>query len=261
MGIVELVEEDILHHYDNAAGCRFFGVRPGETAGERSPPSARRRTSCKSGSTNTAIVPPRAAVRFEYQYEPPSGPLAHGDCQSYRGQCPRPGTLLLRRRGHHVASRGGGCHSEKASCASVAWPTVCRPSSGFPISTASAPTSTRPGWNSRGSIEQELGDGWIDNLHPDDRDPYLNAYANAFAEHKSFELEYRLRHKDGVYRWVLARGTPRFNPSGGFAGFVGLCLDVTDRAPPKRPSGGASATSPTSSTTPTSGCTGSVPMG
>jgi PAS domain S-box-containing protein len=79
------------------------------------------------------------------------------------------------------------------------------------------------------SIEQELGDGWTENLHPDDRDRYLNAYSNAFNEHKSFELEYRLRRKDGDYRWVLARGTPRFNPSGGLAGFVGFCLDMTDR--------------------------------
>src|SRR5690606_2639538 len=41
--------------------------------------------------------------------------------------------------------------------------------------------------------------------------------------------EYRLRRCDGVYRWVLARGTPRFTPAGEFAGFVGLCMDVTDR--------------------------------
>jgi PAS domain S-box-containing protein len=77
--------------------------------------------------------------------------------------------------------------------------------------------------------EQELGDGWVDNVHPDHRDRYLDAYRAAFAARKPFEIEYVLRRHDGEYRWVLARGTPRFTPSGEFAGFVGLCLDITDR--------------------------------
>ncbi len=78
-------------------------------------------------------------------------------------------------------------------------------------------------------IEQELGEGWIENLHPDDRERYLREYTAAFVSREPFELEYRLRRHDGEYRWVMARGTPRFTPSGTFAGFVGLCLDVTDR--------------------------------
>ena len=79
------------------------------------------------------------------------------------------------------------------------------------------------------TVEQEGGYGWADNIHPDDRARYLGAYASAFAGRRPFELEYRLRRRDGADRWVLARGTPRFTPSGGFAGFVGLCLDVTER--------------------------------
>jgi PAS domain S-box-containing protein len=79
------------------------------------------------------------------------------------------------------------------------------------------------------SLEQELGDGWIEHLHPEDRVRYLSAYTDAFAVREPFEVEYRLRRHDGIYRWVLARGTPRFTPSGAFAGYVGLCMDVTDR--------------------------------
>jgi PAS domain S-box-containing protein len=79
------------------------------------------------------------------------------------------------------------------------------------------------------AVNQELGNGWIENVHRADREKYLEAYSTAFAARDSFELEYRLRRHDGNYRWVLARGTPRFTPSGAFAGFVGLCLDVTDR--------------------------------
>jgi PAS domain S-box-containing protein len=78
-------------------------------------------------------------------------------------------------------------------------------------------------------LEKELGNGWIDNIHPEDRDRYLKTYYDAFASRTPFEIEYQLRRVDGEYRWVLARGTPRFTPGGNFAGFVGLCLDVTDR--------------------------------
>lgn len=77
--------------------------------------------------------------------------------------------------------------------------------------------------------DEQQGDGWMECIHPDDRDRYLGAYTAAFAVRDPFEVEYRLRRSDGVYRWVLARGTPRFTPTGDFAGFVGLCLDVTDR--------------------------------
>ena len=78
-------------------------------------------------------------------------------------------------------------------------------------------------------LEAELGDGWQDHVHPADRDRYLSEYAAAYAERRPFEVEYRLRRHDGAYRWVLAGGKPRFTPAGEFAGFVGLCIDVTDR--------------------------------
>jgi PAS domain S-box-containing protein len=77
--------------------------------------------------------------------------------------------------------------------------------------------------------EAERGAGWTDDIHPDDHLRYVTAYRAALAERRAFEVEYRLRRSDGAYRWVLARGRPRFTPSGGFVGFVGLCLDVTDR--------------------------------
>jgi PAS domain S-box-containing protein len=79
------------------------------------------------------------------------------------------------------------------------------------------------------SMEQELGDGWIENIHPDHRERYLRAYRKAFEALEPFEIEYQLRRQDGVYRWVLARGEPRFAPTGGFLGFLGVCLDITDR--------------------------------
>jgi len=78
------------------------------------------------------------------------------------------------------------------------------------------------------SLREELGDGWMENIYPADRQRYLQVYLGAFASRKPFEVEYKLRRHDGEFRWVLARGTPRFTPTGTFAGFSGLCLDITE---------------------------------
>jgi len=79
------------------------------------------------------------------------------------------------------------------------------------------------------SPDLELGDGWVAGIHPDDRARCLNLYATCFDARKPFEMVYRLRRHDGEYRWVLDQGVPRFNPDGTFAGYVGACLDITDR--------------------------------
>lgn len=76
---------------------------------------------------------------------------------------------------------------------------------------------------------QESGDGWTEDIYPPDRKRYLELYTAAFLAREPFELEYRLRRHDGEYRWMVVRGTPRFSTAGVFAGFSGLCLDVTDR--------------------------------
>ena len=79
------------------------------------------------------------------------------------------------------------------------------------------------------SLGEQLGHGWEDAIHPADRARYMAAYNAGFDAREPFEVEYRLRRHDGEYRWVLARGKPRVAPGGAFAGFVGLCIDITDR--------------------------------
>ncbi len=75
----------------------------------------------------------------------------------------------------------------------------------------------------------ELGDGWAEGVYPDDSNRCLGTYAEAFKRREAFEMEYRLRRKDGEYRWILDDGVPRFNPDGTFAGYIGSCIDITDR--------------------------------
>ncbi len=78
-------------------------------------------------------------------------------------------------------------------------------------------------------LEAELGNGWADEIHNEDRKRCLETYSQAFDRRQPFEMEYRVRRKDGEYRWVLDIGVPRFNPDGNFAGYIGSCLDITDR--------------------------------
>ena len=78
-------------------------------------------------------------------------------------------------------------------------------------------------------LEAELGDGWVEGVHPDDSNRCFETYAEAFKRRESFEMEYRLRRRDGEYSWILDNGVPRFNPDGTFAGYIGSCIDITER--------------------------------
>jgi PAS domain S-box-containing protein len=79
------------------------------------------------------------------------------------------------------------------------------------------------------SKEQELGQGWMQGIHPDDYDVISETYATKFAQRQSLEMEYRLRRHDGEYRWVLDSGVPRFSSESIFLGYIGSCLDITER--------------------------------
>ena len=78
------------------------------------------------------------------------------------------------------------------------------------------------------SLDQELGNGWADGVHPDDVAGCVETYCASFDARQSFRMEYRLRRRDGEYRWVLDNGIPLFAPDGTFAGYIGSCIDITD---------------------------------
>jgi PAS domain S-box-containing protein len=78
------------------------------------------------------------------------------------------------------------------------------------------------------TMEQELGYGWIESVHPDDQHSCVSTYLSAFEARRDFRAEYRLRRRDGEYRWVLHEGVPRAQPDEKFLGYVGCCIDVTD---------------------------------
>ncbi|MEP6572886.1 MAG: PAS domain S-box protein [Gemmatimonadota bacterium] len=79
------------------------------------------------------------------------------------------------------------------------------------------------------SLDQELGSGWLEGVHPDDLPRCLDSYIYAVENERGFESDFRLRRADGEYRWVLNKGTPRYASDGTFLGFIGSCIDITER--------------------------------
>jgi len=79
------------------------------------------------------------------------------------------------------------------------------------------------------AVDQELGEGWLKGVHTEDLAHCLEVCGTAFGKREPFTVEYRLRRKDGEYRWLLDSGTPRFDAAGAFVGYIGSCLDITER--------------------------------
>jgi len=78
-------------------------------------------------------------------------------------------------------------------------------------------------------MEQLLTGGWVDCLHPEDREAFTVALQHTLACGEGFEIEYRLRRADGSYRWILGQGRPYHDVDGGFAGVIGTGRDITER--------------------------------
>jgi len=77
-------------------------------------------------------------------------------------------------------------------------------------------------------LEDELGTGWVEGVHPDDVERCLDVYLAAFNGRRTFRMEYRLRRHDGEYRWILDTGVARSAADDVFIGYVGSCVDVTE---------------------------------
>src|SRR6059058_5998641 len=78
------------------------------------------------------------------------------------------------------------------------------------------------------SLEQEMGNGWAEGVHPDDLQRCHDIYVSAFDAREPFVMQYRLRRHDGEYRWISDSGVPRYDAKKNFVGYIGSCVDVTE---------------------------------
>src|SRR6185503_6094679 len=79
------------------------------------------------------------------------------------------------------------------------------------------------------TLEKELGNGWLEGIHPDDVENCRETFFSSIDARRPFEMEYRLLRHDGEYRWIYDSGVPHFAPDGTFLGFIGSCIDLTER--------------------------------
>lgn len=79
------------------------------------------------------------------------------------------------------------------------------------------------------TLQQEVDNGWIANVHPEDFQHCFNTYVTSFDARQEFRMEYRLRRSDGEYRWLLDHGVPLYDEQNTFLGYIGSCIDITQR--------------------------------
>ncbi len=79
------------------------------------------------------------------------------------------------------------------------------------------------------TLEQELGEGWLASVHPEDREYCVATYAEAMDARRPFVMECRLQYHDGSYRWILDYGMPLFDVDRLFFGYIGSCFDIEER--------------------------------
>jgi PAS domain S-box-containing protein len=76
--------------------------------------------------------------------------------------------------------------------------------------------------------EQELGNGWLECVHPEDTERMFLIYQDSLMSRNNYSMEYRLLHFDGSYRWMLEYGVPRYTSDGIFVGYIGSCVDISE---------------------------------
>jgi PAS domain S-box-containing protein len=78
-------------------------------------------------------------------------------------------------------------------------------------------------------MQEQLGEGWVEGIHPEDYHYAFQVYSDAFDRREEFYMEFRLKRRDGIYRWVSDTGKPRLTSNNEFEGFIGACLDIHDQ--------------------------------
>jgi PAS domain S-box-containing protein len=78
-------------------------------------------------------------------------------------------------------------------------------------------------------IDSQIFRAWVELIHPDDRDDFLQIFESALEKRERFDIEFRLLSKGAKYHWMICVGNPFNDTKGNFDGHIGVCLDITNR--------------------------------
>ena len=79
------------------------------------------------------------------------------------------------------------------------------------------------------SLDESKGTGWVNAILEEDREKAGTKFLGDFAARRYYQVEFRIKRKNGSIRWCLAEGTPYYDVAGNFAGYAGSCIDITER--------------------------------
>lgn len=232
MGVVEVVDDDILHLTDNAAACRFFGVEPGALSGRFAtelcaPPDAIRRW-CRSYRESERTGCP---IRFEYLHETQEGPRwvsAIVYCierlATNRSRCSYVAEDVTERKQVEEALREAEQRWRGLAEAlpNLVWTCLRDGRCDYMSSQWEAYTGI--------PVHELLRFDWLDEvIHPDDRQRTRDCWLTAVAEKGDYDLEYRIRRHDGQYHWFKTRGVPIRDGQDRIIKWFGTCTDIEDQ--------------------------------
>jgi diguanylate cyclase (GGDEF)-like protein/PAS domain S-box-containing protein len=81
------------------------------------------------------------------------------------------------------------------------------------------------------TLEQERGNGWLESIHPEDRDECLKLFYDLFDQRQEYASKFRLLTAEGVYNWVSLKASPFYLPTGEFTGYIGTGFDLSESTP------------------------------
>lgn len=77
--------------------------------------------------------------------------------------------------------------------------------------------------------DREMLHGWMEGMHPEDRERFRHEFDQQFRRLAAFRIDFRLRRRDGLYRWITCHAIPHYEEDGSFTGYLGSCLDISDQ--------------------------------
>jgi len=232
MGIVELLEDDILHLCDNQATAHFFGTTPEAMANQRA---------SDLGAPDQYIqiwmehyqkaMETEEAIQFEYEHHVDNGSYSLLATASFMGFV-RPNRPRFCYLVQDISDRKRAQLALQKSEHRFRILISQSPVGIFQTDAQGKYIYVNPRWSEMTGLHQPeryLGDAWQQALHPDDRERIFQEWRASIQEGRNFNLEYRFQKPNGEVVWVCGRAIALDNDRAEIAGYLGTVMDISKR--------------------------------